>query len=197
MTTYTSRDLYGGAITVELPKEYIDASDLRQVPDHQEVFLSPTTLTSIIFEINEFVQKQNDAAAVHFHFKDVIAESDRVAQDVSEPTKVMMPNASLKDFPAYVLQGGIVSSEVDKNAPSNLPIEWQQSPEMKEQLTRVFQLVVRMEKYETDLCVRINMPMKEMLSREDVAKEEAFAKGMLEKIVESLEVKDFGLFATE
>ncbi|EXJ59662.1 hypothetical protein A1O7_03808 [Cladophialophora yegresii CBS 114405] len=53
--TYGVRPLYGGAMTVELPVELIDSSDIRQIPDHQEVFLSPTTLTSIIFEINTYV----------------------------------------------------------------------------------------------------------------------------------------------
>ncbi|OAP58932.1 hypothetical protein AYL99_06229 [Fonsecaea erecta] len=55
-TTYGVRQLYGGAITVELPVDLIDSSDIRQIPDHQEVFLSPTTLTSIIFEINDYVR---------------------------------------------------------------------------------------------------------------------------------------------
>ncbi|KIY02568.1 uncharacterized protein Z520_01033 [Fonsecaea multimorphosa CBS 102226] len=55
-TTYGARELYGGAMTVQLPVELIDSSDIRQIPDHQEVFLSPTTLTSIIFEINDYVR---------------------------------------------------------------------------------------------------------------------------------------------
>ena len=197
MSTYESKELYGGAITAQLPSDYIDASDLRQIPDHQEVLLSPTTLASLIFEINQYVRQQNDTAAVHFHFTDVIAAPDRVAQDLVEPTKVIMPNASLKEFPAYVIQGGIISPEIDKNASSNLPLEWQQNPQMKEQVIKVYQLVIRMEKYETDLCVRINVPMKEVGSLQEAEKEETFAKGTMVKIVETLEVKDFGLFGTD
>ena len=33
----TSTDLYGGALTAALPAGWIDASDLRPVPDNQEV----------------------------------------------------------------------------------------------------------------------------------------------------------------
>ena len=197
MALYASRDLYGGAVAVALPKDLIDVSDLRQVPDHQEVFLSPTNLTSITFEINQYVEKQNDTAAMHFHFEDVIADSDRVAQKLDEPTKVTMSKPSLEAFPAYLLQGGILAPEIDEDAPSNLPVEWQQSPQMKEQLTQVLQLVIRMEKYETDLCFRIDLPMKEMLSQDAVKKEESFAKEVMERIVATLEVKDFGLFGTE
>ena len=197
MTDYALRDLYGGAITVQLPKDYIDVSDLRQVPDHQEVFLSSTNLTSITFEINQYVEKQNDTAAVHFHFEDVIADSDRVAQKLDEPTKVTMTNPSLKAFPAYLLQGGILAPEVDESAPSNFPIEWQQNPPMKEVLTQVLQLVIRMEKFETDLCLRVDLPMKEMLNPENADKEALFVKEMMERVVASLEVKDFGLFGVE
>lgn len=197
MTTSVAKDLYGGAMAVELPKGYIDASNIRQIPDHQEVFLSPTTLTSLIFEINQYIQARDDTAATHFHFTDVISAPDHLAQDLAEPKKIILPMASMKDFPAYVIQGGIISPEVEKNVPSNLPVEWQQNPQTKDLLTKVFQLVVRIEKCETDLCVRINVPMKEMLSQDNVDKEEGFAKEMMDKIVETLEVKNFGLFGSQ
>lgn len=55
MASFPPRDLYGGAVTAPLPSDYLDASTLRQIPDHQEVFLSPRTLTSLVFEINQYV----------------------------------------------------------------------------------------------------------------------------------------------
>jgi Ran-interacting Mog1 protein len=197
MAVFTTRELYGGAITAQLPEDYIDASDLRQVPDHQEVFLSPKTLTSVIFEINQYVKTTNDANAVHFHFNDVIPNEDRLAGDLAAPTQVEMTNPSVKDFLAYFIQGTIVSPEADKKAPSTLPIDWQQNPETKDVLTKAYQLVVRMAKYETDLCIRINVPLKEMLAQEDASKEEDYVKGMTEKIVATFDVKDFGLFGAE
>lgn len=192
MSDFAPRELFGGAIITNLPKDFIDASDLRQIPDHQEVFLSPRTLTSVIFEINEYVAKANDADAVHFHFTDVMPESDRLESDLAAPTAVTIP--SLKDFQAYVLEGAIIETIVDKKAPSNLPVEWQQTPETKEVKTRVYQLVIRMKKYETDLCVRINVPHKELEIQGKVKEEEGYAENMMEEIVKSLEVKDFGLF---
>ena len=32
------RDLYGGVMTISIPAEWRDVSDVRQVPDHQEVY---------------------------------------------------------------------------------------------------------------------------------------------------------------
>ena len=50
------RPLYGGAITCNLPDSYIDVSQMREIPDQQEVWVSSgtdTTDSSIIFEIFE------------------------------------------------------------------------------------------------------------------------------------------------
>ncbi|KAL2829000.1 hypothetical protein BDW59DRAFT_40619 [Aspergillus cavernicola] len=58
MATFTSQDLYGGAIKAAIPEGWLDASDLRQIPDHQELFLSPITLSTLIFEINERVSEE-------------------------------------------------------------------------------------------------------------------------------------------
>jgi len=88
----SKKDLYGGAINVNLPTEYLDAryvplthlnpvhillaviihlrrykdvdemmalisrSDLRQIPDNQEVFLSPKSETSVVIEILAMVE---------------------------------------------------------------------------------------------------------------------------------------------
>ena len=35
----TTRPLFGGAIAAQLPARYADASDWRQIPDHQEVWV--------------------------------------------------------------------------------------------------------------------------------------------------------------
>ncbi|KAH8701700.1 putative Ran-interacting protein Mog1 [Talaromyces proteolyticus] len=55
---FEEKPLFGGAITGTIPQGWLDASDIRQVPNHQEIFLSPTTLSNLIIEINEYVPKQ-------------------------------------------------------------------------------------------------------------------------------------------
>ena len=195
MADFSMRELFGGAIISRLPKDFIDASDLRQIPDHQEVFLSPKTLTSIIIEINQYVPTHDDPAAVHFHFKDVMPATDRLESDLAAPTPVTM--SAMRDFPTYFLEGTIIELEIDKKASNALPVEWQQTPATKEVKTRVYQLVVRLKKYGTDLCVRINVPLKELEPQGKVKEEEDYAKCIVEDIVKSLEVKDFGLFGSE
>ncbi|RAO68881.1 uncharacterized protein BHQ10_004893 [Talaromyces amestolkiae] len=60
MTQIEERELFGGAIAGAVPQGWIDGSTIREVPDHQEMFLSPTTLSNLIFEINEYVPRSSD-----------------------------------------------------------------------------------------------------------------------------------------
>ncbi|WFD34340.1 hypothetical protein MCUN1_001179 [Malassezia cuniculi] len=77
MTTY---DLFGGAVTVAAPAGLIDASNFRQVPDTQEVLLSPDSDISLIVEILQQVgegatQAALDAA-VRYHFDSLAHDND-------------------------------------------------------------------------------------------------------------------------
>lgn len=48
------RHLFGGALLLDLPDQFIDASSMRQIPDNQEVFVSSQELDlSFIIEILE------------------------------------------------------------------------------------------------------------------------------------------------
>ena len=52
-------------------------SDIRQVPDNQEVYLDNAGFTSLIFDITERVSHlSTDKEALEYHFADVVAEID-------------------------------------------------------------------------------------------------------------------------
>ncbi|KAF8162994.1 hypothetical protein B0H34DRAFT_672100 [Crassisporium funariophilum] len=75
---FVQRDLFGGAIKVETAPDLIDASDIRQVPDTQEVFM--------------------------FHF-DSLAH-DNAAREVEVKSVSEIPNTRRDDTsPAIVLKG--------------------------------------------------------------------------------------------
>lgn len=76
---YTTRPLFGGAITASLPTNFADVSEIRQVPDHQEVWLDRDGFTSIVVDILERVQiddGMSDAQALEYHLRDVVGEED-------------------------------------------------------------------------------------------------------------------------
>ena len=52
-------------------------SEIRQVPDNQEVYLAADGLSSLVFDLGERVTDQaTDEAALRFHFDDIVDEGD-------------------------------------------------------------------------------------------------------------------------
>lgn len=47
-------------------------SNIRQIPDHQEVYLDTNGYTSIVVEILEYVDKPSDDEALQYHFADLV-----------------------------------------------------------------------------------------------------------------------------
>jgi Ran-interacting Mog1 protein len=230
MASFSTQALYGGAISANLPKGFVDASELRQIPDHQEVYLSPKTLTTIIFEINEYVSpltaasrtnvdpsiiasvpgagggneaavsvNSTEAAAALYHLQDLIDANDTL-DAVSSPRSVRMRNPGLQGLPAFTLHGKLSVREKGRRAVggSVLPEEEYQdsnaAPHSIQTSTTIRLLLVRIEAKATDLCVTVNVPWKELEARNEVDGEEAFADAILETVIASLEIKDFGLF---
>ena len=117
--TFTPHPLFGSTLSCSLPTTYLDASILRPIPSHQELFLSPTTLTSILFEICEYELPSPttivpsagsispaDLQACHEHFHDPIDALDRgLTRSVG---RVGMGAPGVRTYAAYVVKGEIV-----------------------------------------------------------------------------------------
>lgn len=67
-------ELYGGAVTTVLPAGIVDVSDMREVPDNQEVFIieDGDKDVSIIFDLLEQVDAQDINAALRMHIDDML-----------------------------------------------------------------------------------------------------------------------------
>ncbi|KAI8318386.1 Ran-interacting Mog1 protein, partial [Martensiomyces pterosporus] len=83
------RELYGGAMSMEIPTGMVDISDFREVPDNQEVFANASTDQSIIIEILESVTQQKEEA-IKYHFEQISESNDssddeiiRIEQDAT------------------------------------------------------------------------------------------------------------------
>lgn len=62
MSGLQRHELYGGAMSLEIPSRLVDISAFRQVPDHQEVFADADTDQSVIVEINEYASMDHEEA---------------------------------------------------------------------------------------------------------------------------------------
>lgn len=62
----TQRELFGGAILATLPSRMEDISNVRPVPDHQEVFADGATDQSLIVEVLDRADVADEQCAAYF-----------------------------------------------------------------------------------------------------------------------------------
>ncbi|XVF85946.1 hypothetical protein PTKIN_Ptkin17bG0158400 [Pterospermum kingtungense] len=101
--SFSERPLFGGAISTTFPLRFQDVSNIRQVPDHQEVFVDPTRDESLIFELLDYKHEVgNDGAAVWF-LQDLAVEQDGEGFTLLEQSAVVeAPGLCYRNAPAVV-----------------------------------------------------------------------------------------------
>lgn len=162
-------------MSVDIPTsdELIDVSNIRQIPDNQEVYMiqsgdvSGVYDKSLIFELLQKVQKPIEEA-IKEHLEDLVGKVDFKVVD------------TFKSDQAF---DGIVVALVQQNDRKDAYKEG--AP------VAVLLLVclVRLDKVDTDVLISLNVPVKEFgeFPQEDVDLVEAVGKGF--------KVDDWGLFA--
>ncbi|KAI0505361.1 Mog1p/PsbP-like protein [Xylaria bambusicola] len=200
MATYKSTPLFGGALVCDLPTNFADVSQLRQVPDNQEVYIDKDGFTSIIIEINERVgedgsSEEIDGTALTTHLREIVGD-DIEGLKVWNTTPTQFSKLD-EDIPAYTLIAtlaphGLPSKEGDNAATrGNAP-----------DFTAMVLTLVRLEREHTDILITINVPhIRGEYDEEDVdlqlGKQGQLIGDAVEyasRIWESFKVKDWGLF---
>ncbi|OAX83108.1 hypothetical protein ACJ72_02533 [Emergomyces africanus] len=202
---------------------------MRPVPDNQEAFMSDTTRTSILVEINERLNlpqlqqihpqqavassstttTTNPTAAAALATSNTISPSntttdDTLAQDLNatafhlhevceisgdsyeildNPRPIQLPR--LPGVPAYMAQALLTSSTRRQGAATAAATS-----------TCHF-LLIRLKEKSTDIIAYIVVPHAGLENAADagaVAREEMFAHEAMAKVVESFEIRDYGLF---
>lgn len=199
-------------------------SDLREVPDHQEILLSPTTLSNLIIEINERVTREEatssldeprvdgphanntqteDIAAALYHLRDISDEGDRM-EVINPPRPVTLGKFSSgpQQASAYA---GLVSFTTPKRRGGSIPVPVPFDGDTAGSSTTgprlstysCYFLLIRLEPQQTDLLVFVNVPHEEFDLQGNpsaLSREEDLASGLLRKLIETLEIRNWGLF---
>ncbi|XWS69728.1 hypothetical protein CRYUN_Cryun04dG0204100 [Craigia yunnanensis] len=100
----SGRPLFGGAISTAFPLRFQDVSNIRQVPDHQEVFVDPSRDESLIFELLDYKHEVGDdgSAAVWF-LQDLAIEQDGEGFTLLEQSAVVEASGlCYRNIPAVV-----------------------------------------------------------------------------------------------
>ena len=171
-------EAFGGAIFVSAPGGWLDASDVRPVPDHQEVWLErAATARALIVELLELAADATDGdAAARLHFEELAsandAEGSAVHQNLAlEPLGATPRLRPAPPAPPQVLRGVQSLAEGAR--------------------LHVWLAVVRLPRVGTDLVVSISRPVADAAA-EGVAEMEDL--DLLRAVVASLEVRDWSLF---
>ncbi|OBZ75484.1 Ran guanine nucleotide release factor [Grifola frondosa] len=175
----STKQLFGGAITVTLPPRLIDASDLRQVPNTQEVFLYPDSGISIIVEVLQSVKPTNLEEAAKAHFDALAHDNSAESQTISEVVST--------------------STQADNLTPAPVLLSGSQAVRKFNSLTadeiRILLALYRVQSKNADLVMSMNVPMS--TANGEVVREEDWiaAKDAFNVAARSLRIVNIGLFA--
>ena len=143
--------LFGGAILMTIPSRLEDVSGVRQVPDHQEVFVDNASDISLIVEILNHADEVSDEEAAKYHFNDLAQCNNAVSMEITS-TAIYGTNTSfLSCLPQAtvkcVLTGTQKVSKFRDNCQNGIDE------------VLIFLIVVRMPNIQTDLLISLNMPL--------------------------------------
>ncbi|TWU78061.1 multicopy suppressor of ts gsp1 [Metarhizium rileyi] len=194
MPGYHGTPLYGGAIVCDIPENFADVSKLRQVPDNQEVWIDKSGFTSIIFDITERVGEPGhgaeiDGRAMTIHLEDMVG-SDIETVKIWNTAETEFTRLELK-APAYTL----IATQTPK-------IRQPRQDSSPPDFTAIIMTILRLEKYESDVLITINVPHIKGEYDEDEVDLELGKQGKLigdaveysARIWETLNIKDWELF---
>ncbi|CAD6906010.1 unnamed protein product [Tilletia controversa] len=178
----SSRPLFGGSIVADLPASWKDVSDFRQVPDNQEVFVSPDTdpngEASLIVEVLQKVDQTELEAAVRFHF-------DSIAHDNDAEESHVVRTWSLDGKPQpMMLSGTQMVKKFGKDSEASKRVE-------------IWVALWRIEGKNVDLVMSVNASGSgsEAGDGEGQSGREGEVARIFERAASSLSIVDHGLFA--
>ncbi|XP_075417027.1 ran guanine nucleotide release factor [Tenrec ecaudatus] len=178
--------LFGGAFSAILPPGTIDVSDLRPVPDNQEVFCHRATDQSLIVELLELQAHVQGEEAARYHFEDVGGVQGARGVHVEAVRPLPLENLALRGCcqEAWILSG---KQQVAK-----------ENQQVAKEVT-LHQALLRLAQYHTDLLLTFNQPHPEngsCHSPENVSSL-PWSLGDFEQLVTSLTLHDPNIFGPQ
>ncbi|KAG0019192.1 hypothetical protein BGZ80_006187 [Entomortierella chlamydospora] len=165
------QELFGGAITLNLPRKFENISHVREVPDHQEVFVNVEEDQSVIVEILELATQANDEGCAAAEAKIyLLLGQQRIAKFNERQRQV-------EDAAAHPNQQPHADAR---------------------NLVQIMMVVVRLPRQETDVVISYNVPLQisESSSSKQVAHEGNIqeAEVWFRNMIGSFLVRDWSLF---
>ena len=147
----SNRNLFGGAITANLPPSYGDVSNVRQIPDHQEVFVDNESEASVIVELLQLESSFQDLEAIRHHFQDLAdaneATDTKIISEGSFTAEEFIPSVTAVDCKHALIGKQTVG-------------KYRTRPDMEVDEVYIILVLVRLANVSTDLLVSMNIPAR-------------------------------------
>jgi hypothetical protein len=181
MTAFTTTALFsevidGGAITCDLPTGWKDVSEIRQVPDHQEVYIGPgSDEPCFVVEILERQGSVPDEEAARFFFDDLAAANGSKESSFSVQTVASELN----------MHSGIGMQRFAKGR--DYDVDGNVRPHQEVVDVQIELCVVRLAQVETDLLLTLsrNKPKADLKLSEE-----------FRRILSTIKILDWDLFGS-
>lgn len=184
--------LYGGAFEISLPKRFVDLSNFRLVPDHQEVWSDPHTDQSIIIELVERVNIDNEKEkAVKYHYNDIAETSKSI--ETSIVSSGTFKSNSWEIAKKYNCSWTFGTQKVSKG---------RDTPN-KANIIALYLVLIRLKEFDTDLLISFNAPIKihqqsQAKSAKDSVKPPQVTIQLFKQIISTFNIKDLnGIFGVD
>ncbi|KAL7069416.1 putative nuclear import protein mog1 [Cryptosporidium serpentis] len=177
---FIQRPLYGDSIRVEIPKNFIDISKIRDVPDHQEVFVDDLSESSIIFEILQQIDLKSDKIG-EYYFKDLADCNESTSNEVLYSEPLVQYNKEFLTSACFGIQ------QVQKR--------YQEAE--RNEILYLYVLVIRILTKKTDMLISFNSVMKQ---NQKIVQENAIyysndtIQEIIKHILETFTIRNWDLF---
>lgn len=188
--TFKTINLYGGACRIDIPDRFIDVSNLRQVPDHQEVFVCGTrTDQSIIVEIVELSSTVPDDQIASFHLEELASANQSTVSTIIHPQETISDEV-MPQFASRFKAFCVGQQQVAK------------FHETARNVVNVYLFALRLRDHDAEVLITFNDPT--FIDPQSSAAKDAQAVGQdIEKsmrlfrhVVQSFHIVDYGLFGS-
>ncbi|WIA22949.1 hypothetical protein OEZ86_009880 [Tetradesmus obliquus] len=190
--TWRPVELYGGAIIAQFPERFVDVSDFRPVPDHQEVWADGASDQSIVVEIAEHSDVP-DSNVGRFVFNDLAVANEASSSSIAGIRQLGAADAPHIPPETYMC---LVSG-------SQQACKGRDAGEERSNTVQLLLCIIRLPQHGSDLLVTVNAPS--YISPSSSAVQHADAQGqqpeagrqaaaVMEGVLRSLKVQDWGLF---
>eukprot|EP01012_Entosiphon_sulcatum_P026930 TRINITY_DN32437_c0_g1_i1.p1 TRINITY_DN32437_c0_g1~~TRINITY_DN32437_c0_g1_i1.p1 ORF type:complete len:203 (-),score=32.98 TRINITY_DN32437_c0_g1_i1:35-643(-) len=181
---------FGGAILCGVPQGFVDCSLIREVPDHQEVWVDPHTDSCLIVELLDREADVADDVIARHHFLELAEANQSVDTTVGE--QQLLPANEVPGVPAEAFKALVVGRQhVSKFR------------EAARNAVTVLLAVLRLAPpHNTEILISLSAPITldpESSSARDgevrpVGGDQVLCRELFDRVLQSFEIRDFSLF---